>query len=843
MSLIYNISIKQTIEEVGAKAVNLQRLHNFGYHVPPTYFITVKALHQFLTENGLDEKLLTVRKALKEADSLNKCNIVVKELRDAIFKGTFNPEFLTELKKEIIGKMDNPAIKLAVRSSSINEDLEQHSFAGQYASELNVNLSVVSLERNIKSVWASQWSDAIISYSFKHNLPAPEPGMGIIVQQMVTPEIAGVLFSHNPYSYNKNEMIVEYVDGLGEALVSGEKTPVHLAYNRSLKRFKNLQVDRQNAHIPALKQLVESAKMLEKKVGLAVDLEWAWDGETLWHLQMRSITTVKEKAILWTDENVGEVIPDVVTPFSWSILSPITNNGFKGFLERVAVKSYPEEGLFGLFKGKVYFNSSAFKNTLEKFYLTTYLKPLKEGKGKKLTKLAGLFTLPFKLLMALWKFFKFTRSLPTEITTHFPQHQKELNKNSFKKGQSLKQAYAAIQNLVNLHKQTMYLHISDTILAELYYQFLNKICQTWLKKEEEITADHLLSGLDAAESAKSGYALWEIALFIKENRLEDTFLKTDGEAIEQKLQSSKAGQQVQLKINQFMNQYGHGALHEFELLFPRWWEDSSYIFSNIQNYLSTKTDLTATKAKLKNRRLQLLKKSRSMLFLHKKWFFNYIYKQAVLFSTQRENLKQAFLKTHSQIKHQLMFLADELVRLERLVTSEDILFLKNDELANYIETRPHPSDLKPQVESRRKKRGHYCKEKHPGKIEQIGEVWRPVYEDLELDEKEGLTGIGCSSGTIEGTARVITSEKDFDTLNQGDILITYSTNPGWTPLFVTAAAVVTEIGGALSHGAIIAREYGLPMVAAVNNVTKQISSGDKIYVNGDKGIVRIIKEE
>ncbi len=661
--------------------------------------------------------------------------------------------------------------------------------------------------------------------------------MGVIIQEMVDAEIAGVLFSHNPYNYSKDEMIVEYVEGLGEALVSGEKTPVHLVFNRKAKAFRNADKIIKKKYTNALSMLVYAAEELERKTGLAVDLEWALAEGKLFLLQLRSITTISQDSILWTDENVGEVIPDIVTPFSWSILNPITNNAFKGFLKGLGIKDYPKEGLFGLFKGKVYFNSTAFNKTLQRFYLTAYLNDIKEKNGRKIFKLAKLGSLPFKLIFAAFNFLRFSHKLPDQINQHFVEHKKKLSANLYSRKISKKRSYNNAQQLIDLHSKTMFFHVSDTILAELYYQFLNKIC-SGLKKNK-ISADLILSGLDSAESAKSGEALWKLSKYVHTRNLDYIFDLENASEIEDKLSESKPGKEVLGQIKMFIIQFGHEALHEFELLYPRWWEDRGYIYSNIKNYLKNDSiDLTKKKENLHKMRKANLEKVGLELRGPKKWLFNYLYKKAVYFSTQRENLKQVFVKSHSELKKHLLNIGSHLKEEGFSSKKEDVLFFENTEIKKYVDNELSLKNIQSKINERRTQREKFSLDQHPSKIMQIGEIWRPVYEE-ETDQSD-LSGIGCSSGVVEGIAKIILDADQFEALQDGDILVTRSTNPGWTPLFVTASAVVTEIGGALSHGAIIAREYGIPMIAAVKDATSMISSGDRIRVNGDNGTIQIL---
>jgi len=835
VSYLIHFTEKSTIEDVGAKALNLSRLVRFELKVPEAWFLPVSALHDFLQDSHLGEKL----QAVKQSRSLGKCQEAAAILRREIMLSPLQPALLVEL-KDFLEK--HSSANFSVRSSSVNEDLEQHSFAGQYSSVLNVVPLVSAIAKNIKVVWASQWSEAIISYAFKHSLPIPGPDMGVILQQMVDPEIAGVLFSYNPYTFNKNEMIIEYVRGLGESLVSGEETPVHLTYNRSRKNLDNPTGSLSKSYLRAIRLLIDTAAVLEKKSGLAVDIEWAYAQGEVWFLQLRSITNYGQQGTLWTDENVGEVIPDIVTPYTWSILNPITNNAFMQFLKSINIKEYPVDGLFGLYKGKVYFNNTAFDETLSRFYLSG---AKQGGNGKRFFGIGHKLSVPFRLLFALLHFWRFSGNLPLLIQGYMKKYKAVLKTMSFAKTMSAADSYSAMNKIIDLHGQTMFYHISDTILAELYYQFLKKMTDRWVQTKTGFGADALLLGMGDADSALSGAALWTIALKIKQNpALIAAFEKENCREVEQALAAIAGGRKILQMLSDFINRFGHGALHEFELLYPRWWEDRNYIYTNIRNYLTTNVsfDFDGAHEKIKQQRKDNLKQARPLIPFGFRLLFDYLYKKAAYFSGERENLKQAFIKAHSELKKHLLNIGYHLTKEKILKCPEDILFLRQTEIKKYLADIPPRDGVQKEVDARRAQRSRFIREKHPARMMQMGEIWRPAYDDDDMSDTDGLKGIGCSAGVIEGRACIILNDSQFSKLKQGDILVTQSTNPGWTPLFVIAGGVITEIGGALSHGAIIAREYGIPMVAAVKNATVNIKDGDRLRVNGHTGSVYILNK-
>ncbi len=220
-------------------------------------------------------------------------------------------------------------------------------------------------------------------------------------------------------------------------------------------------------------------------------------------------------------------------------------------------------------------------------------------------------------------------------------------------------------------------------------------------------------------------------------------------------------------------------------------------------------------------------------------FFRWVFRKALFFSVQRENLKQAFVKAHFELKKHLSVLAKQL----NLPDVRKILFLTSAEITDTFSGALRAEQIKALINEREEERSEYLTIRHPSRIKQIGEHWIPAETDDSSSALELLQGIACSAGIVEGRARVILNPEDSATIENGDILITRAVNPGWTPLFVSLSGVACEIGGALSHGAIIAREYGLPMVTAVTGITMKIKDGQRIRLNGFSGTIEILEED
>lgn len=844
----YTLDEKVDIANVGGKAYNLAKLHKESFLIPETQLLSIKAYNEFFQLNKLQDHIDLIQDQLTGKTTDLELESKIEPLQKLIRNGRMSFPLATEL--ELICKSFNKSekVKLAVRSSAIMEDLVEHSFAGQFTTVLNVEANIYALQEAVKKVWASQWNRSAVYYHKRMGLSLQNLGMGVIIQKMVQPQISGVLFTVNPKNHNKNELVLEYIRGACEKLVSGRQTPVHLIYNRAKEKFSDEHLVEQR-HKRFFKSLIIQALQIEKEFNKPADIEWALHIGKMYFLQYRPITTFaisEAEGILWTNENVGEVIPDVVTPYCWSILESITKDSTVWFLKKLAVKKYPDCGLFSLYKGKVYFNKTEFNKILKLFYISEYINSIREKSINKIKKSTALI---FYILKTLWSMLHigiFTVTLPVKIKRRLNSFQRKLKRIKFTDGGDTRYSYKKSLEILNLQKRTMALHISGTIFAEVYYHYLKKICKEWFAGEPSLGVDDLLIGLNSAESAKSGTALLNLAKQISSNK--EAFIifeKEPIDLIEEKLSKIDNGEEIAAKIEDFINEYGHEALHEFELFYPRWREDKSYIFTNIQNYLKApgSYDLEEDIKKLSSRRI----KNRENAFAHLKGiknifrriFFIYLLKKAEFFSTQRENLKQAFVKAHSELKKHLLDIGKELQKQNIIDNANDILFITNAGIRNLVFNKIGVESIKELIKKRKEKREQYSGEKHPAQIKQVGDVWIPI----AVNDKQSsfhLSGIGCSGGTAEGRVNIILSAEDFTQMEKGDILVTRFTNPGWTPLFVLASGIVTEIGGALSHGAIIAREYGIPMIAAVQGATGSLKTGDRILVNGNTGEIQLL---
>ncbi|WP_456405500.1 PEP/pyruvate-binding domain-containing protein [Caldithrix abyssi] len=815
---IFDLKQVKAVKKFGRKAVNLARLQRWGFNVPLTAALSSDALQYVL-------KRIPAVKQLKEDHP--QLEAALNQIREEILKFSLPGNLEREL-GHLIDRFASAGIqRIAVRSSAVSEDRADFSFAGQYATVLDVPLQINEIWQAVKTVWASLFNPAIWEYCQQIGLPSPGLQMGVILQAMVEARFAGVAFSVDPNHPENERMVIEYVPQKGDRLVSGEVTPQHLEIVRQdfhLNRHDNRALDWLN---PLIKELLR----LEKLAGQPVDVEWAVSERQVYFLQYRPITTLRQ-VIIWTRENVGEVIPDVVTPFTWSILEPITNGAYRYFLKKTGLKIGAQK-LFTLYHGRVYFNHNAYQKMVNAFYVSSYIVP---GRRKIINLLKAT-----KLLLLLTRLWYLSFRLPGQIARILKKQEKKFR--ALKNSARGKGDFRAVKAAIKMIDRLMKVHVCATILAEFYYQLLNKICHETLD-DAQIDASRLLQGVGQVESTKSALALWEIAHWIRQNKRYRTIFEK--ESVEQlikwwrQLPSSDVFKQ-QLEL--FMENFGYAALHEFEISYPRWHEEPAYVFGALKQYVRSEEGYAAVNRQYKQmeRERQIIvervrheigsRDSRAKLLL-----FNYLLKKAEYLSFQREFLKQKILRWLDLLKQNLLSIGERMPG-----DGSEIFYLELKEVEMLLKNQQAQERLNLLIKQRKAQRKKYLREKYPPKIRQIGAQWTPIFEKSAADS--GLRGLACSAGVVEGRACVIVDvEREGSRFTPGDILVTRATNPGWTPVLALAGGIVTELGGALSHGAIIAREFGIPMVAAVAGATEKIQTGQWIRLNGQSGTIEIVKE-
>ncbi len=779
-------------DQAGGKGYTLARLRQAGFPVPPGFVVTADAYCAVVAANGLDALI---------ADPASTS----ARLQAAFEEAKIPPAVAAAIREAYLALGEGP---VAVRSSALSEDGASASFAGQHETVLDIS-GPDALLAAVRRCWASLWSERALAYRKRLGSLGDMPAMAVVIQKMIPAAQAGVAFTCDPITGHRDVIVVEAVNGSGDGLMSGEVTPRRYVVPRdndyALEDDSVLDAAR-------LESVVRLARGVEAWAGCPQDVEWALDGAGELHLlQARPITTTRgadaQPTIRWTRDNVGEVIPEPVTPLSWSVLEPLGNDAFAGVLQRLGADDYPEAGLFSRFYGRVYLNQTLFQAMLARFYPS-------QGGWRALPRLALTALRAFLLL----------RRLPAEskaIIGIISEHRRCTKDLAFWRQMST---------------AAMEVHLAVSVMAELLYQALDKLLSLWSVDAVPVTA--LTAGLTGVRSAEAGQALAALAGQIREDEeLRTLMLATDAENLHPRLSETESGRILWSQVEAFLAEHGHGTAQEFELAAPRWRDDPTVVLRALQAQVRAINKGSAIDPGQARR--DAVAQVERALNLPQRVIFRSVLRRAQMLTVARENLKYHLVIALGHLRDLYLALA------ERLALSEDIFFLTADEVAALIDGVLAPDESERRIAERRQEWETDKRATPPFALDQLADghllvAARPGTSDRT--DGSLLRGFAASPGVYTGRARVILTPDDGAALEQGEVLVTQATSPGWAPLLLSAGALVTEIGGTLSHGAIIAREYGRPAVLNVADATRCIRNGQLLRVDGSQGLVRLIEE-
>ncbi len=837
---------------VGSKAMGLARLSRMGPAIPPGFCVTTEAFS------------IHVDGAFTESAESDR---TPGGIRDRISR----IEISNELSTLIADHYEQIGGTVVVRSSATAEDLPGHSFAGQYDTFLNVTGAQACVEA-VKKCWAALWTQRAYLYRQGHGFDHRKARMAVIVQRQIEPAAAGVVFTLDPVTGSRSRIVIEACAGLGERLVCGRADP-----DRIVLRKKNLSLVRQTTpcdqgqepvlDLKSAKRLARLARRIERDSGCAQDIEWAIQTGKIWFLQARPITATPEPKSwadrqVWTNANTGEVLPDVVTPLTWSVVDVLFCRAVEQAFALACIK-LGDHRLVDRVGGRIYFNINTCLGALKCLPVLRNLdfQAVFGGKQSHMVDL-GQLDLPDEdiphLKFGLGHMLLKTPGLIFRILTYKPKKAEPiiaLVTNELARLQSRDIAGMNVEELAGSF--TADIGRFDAILAEpcmrhgvLYgfvgfasLQMLATVCTRWFGSEGNSIANRLLAAQGGMDDAEAGLDLWRLARKAHEFR-EVERIVLDGDSWDQTAQrlSQTVGAETFLKAwDAFMARHGHHCRGELELGNTRWSEEPDYILSVVRNYLGGlgQADPLVNHSRYAEERKELIQSCRRRLKNpFKRFVFNRLLARAQEFSLGRENTKSDFARIVALWRKMLIELGRRLHDSGVLLAAQDIVFLRIDEIEP-VTCGQAQFDVGQVIAQRR------------AEYEQNASVVPPMVvfgqfdpttatPETEGKEVESFRGLAVSSGVARGKARVILKADTAQQVLPGEILIAPFADPGWTPYFIPAAGIIMDQGGILSHGAIIAREYGIPAVVNVGPATKTIRTGQTIEVDGDRGIVRIL---
>ena len=696
----------------------------------------------------------------------------------------------------------SPLSPLVVRSSAIGEDSQQASAAGQYETILNV-ISKVELRQAIAQVKASYDHPSAVEY--RHRSSSEDRAMGVLIQQQIQSVFSGVAFSRDPISQQGEAVVIEAISGSPTQIVSGKVTPeqyrVVVADNEKLSclQFEG------NGKVPEalIKQVAYLARRLERRyLGVPQDIEWSYDGQNLWVLQARPITTLLP---LWTRKIAAEVIPGVIHPLTWSINSPLTcgvwgeifsivlGDRAKGLdFAKTATLHYSRAYFNASLLGEIFLGMGLPPESLE--FLTRGASMSKPPIDSTLANLPGLTKL-------LKREIDLDRDFKSDYRQVFIPGLTQLS-NVVIEELSLDQLLARIDLILDLlHRGTYY-----SILAPLSAAIRQSVLGA---KAEEI--DNSVTPEVASLRAMRLLAADAREILIAGNyefKLEQVFAQ---------LAETPAGERILYEFNELIEDYGYLSEVGTDISVPTWRENPQIVRQLF---------------------IQLLQAPESPNLDDSRT------EQANLVQ-KRVDLKGRVTEVYSRLLAELRwtFLALEQIWLQSGVLTQqgDIFFLKLEEIRHLainpdVAFRNHIREL---IENRR---SQFLQDSQIPQIPPVVYGYNPPHPIKPvIDSSDNiLLGIPASQGQIQGRVKVLRTLQEAHNIDKNTILVVPYTDSGWSPVLVQAGGVISEVGGKLSHGAIIAREYGIPAVMDVRGATYLLQDGQQVRIDGYKGTVEIL---
>lgn len=852
----------------GGKGANLGALSGIeGIQVPGGFCITTAAFRQMMDETPLIHALLDQLSALRVGDR-EQIGTLSAQLRGLIESAVLPDDLVEEIARHLARLGTDYAY--AVRSSATAEDLPAASFAGQQDTYLNI-IGQEAIQQHISKCWASLFTDRAVIYRLQNGVDHRAVHLAVIVQQMVFPQVAGILFTADPVTGNRKVSSIDAGFGLGEALVSGlvnadvfkvrngaviEKqiaTKKRAIYALQAGGTQEQELAPEQQNLPALTdaralQLERLGRTIEAHFGHPQDIEWCLAGDVFYIVQSRPITTLYPIPEANDGENhvyvsVGhqQMMTDALKPLGvsfWQLAAvrPMPVAGGRMFVDVSNALASPagRENLLGVLGQSDPLIRDALTTLIEREdfirslpYNENEQSPIKSGKGMSAADIlaqagddpatvAGLIAWNQASIEALRQDIR-TRS-GTDLFDFITAHIREVKKQLFD-SQNLNVIMAAINAAA----------------------WINEKMKAWLG--EKNAADTLAQSVDNNITSEMGLALLDVADVIRPYPEVIRYLQqTKDDNFLEELVRFPGGVEARAAIGTYLDKYGMRCAGEIDITKPRWSEKPitlvPLILSNMKNQAPGES-----KRKFEQGRQEALKKEQDLLERllllpdgeQKAREARQMIGLLRNFAGYREYPKYSLVSRYFIYKQALLSEAEQLVKSHVIPDKETIYYLSFEELREVVRTH----QLDPQlIDQRKEAYKRYEKLTPPRVLTSDGEIITGRYKHEDLPSG-AIAGLAVSAGVIEGRARVILSMEAAD-LEERDILVTTFTDPSWTPLFVSIKGLVTEVGGLMTHGAVIAREYGLPAVVGVENATKLIRDGQCIRVNGTDGYVEIL---
>jgi rifampicin phosphotransferase len=849
---------------LGGKAKTLFELGNLGFLIPKGFVLSVAAWEASLTpeqhycwKNTQNETEIAVLLGDVQLNSLIK-----QELQLALTQLCPNDELV------------------AVRSSAIDEDGVEYSFAGQFDSFLNVSLEEVF--HKITEVWRSGFSRRVLTYRRQNALSLIPHPPAVLIQRMINPQVAGVAFGADAVTGRRGIAVVSSVSGLGSSLVSGESDADTYYIYRDESIIERKIISEQLLKDEQILEIVGLVRKLGKHFARPQDIEWAIENEQLYLLQSRPITTLAQKADpdgllnLWDNSNISESYSGVTTPLTFSFARKAYEEVYRQFCRFMGVPeatvarnhdTFPR--MIGLIQGRVYYNLLSWYRVLAMLpgfrinrrfmeQMMGVREPLPESIISELQAATWQDRLKdiWRLLMTVFGLIKNYFLLPKLIKGFYLRLDRALylqENLSDWRAEELAAYYRKIEGQLLSRWDAP---LINDFFAMIFYGVLRGLTKKWCNDESGTLQNDLISGEDKIISIEPALRMQKMAALISDDR--DFVNILSNGSVREILSRMEKIPLFKTEYQEYIQKFGDRCLDELKLESPTLYDDPLPLLRAIGQLGSRESSSVETRfiassiqsggkcRKIAEERVKKILKWHPLQRIVFNWVLNNARKRVC----ERENLRFERTRVFGKARRVFVELGKRFYSLDLLDSPRDIFYLEVNEILGFIEGTTTGKNLKALVEIRKTEFAEYQKMTPPdsrfetrGIVNQGNSFTQSIVKKGQDELTQTKQGIGCSSGIVRGSVRVITDPKQVLgsennlLIPKGTILVAERTDPGWILLFPAAAGLVVERGSLLSHAAIVSRELGLPAVISLPGATSWLKDGDLVEIDGGTGKV------
>lgn len=882
---------------LGGKAMGLHRLRNLGVDVPVWATVTSLFFRHLCSRDAGLQALL--------CDEEPEISAKAAALHEHIGALSIPEEGMDVLRSVWDTVSEQGRVPIAVRSSAADEDSMHLSFAGQMDSFLNV-LSFAQFIEALRRCWASLFNERAVFYRQKSGLDCWSLQIAVVAQQMVEPDVSGVIFTANPLNGNRNEMLVCSTWGLGEGLVAGtlpadtyvlgaggvclrqtlaEKQQRVACHATGGTETVDLADDR---HFQAtlddvwLQKLYRLATRVQTTAGRPMDIEFAVCKDTVYLLQARPVTALEDAAAepsrdnprIWDNANIVESYSGITTPLTFSFIRKAYFAVYWQFCRIMGVSSRTAfrnrhifANMLGFIQGRVYYN-------LLNWYRLIGLLPGYKYNKSFMEQMMGL------QVISSFSPEEESRNLVKKYLVHFPKMLWtgfRMLLNHFTLSRKIRAFHASFDHLYSRHASQNFQELSVFSLMEIYRELENKVLWNWkapiLNDFEAMVFFGLLQKLTAAwildangslyndllcgeggiKSTEVTDGLIQLAATIEADKeLKATFLENPPSEILRRLQSDPSLSGFARLFGDYLENYGVRSIDEMKLESIPVKDDPTFCIAVLQNYLRCGIpDSGKRKERDRHIRQQAEEAVRTRL-QGKKCFrmvpqhivYRWVLKNARAAVRNRENQRFARSQAYDVTRRIFRAIGQKWQMAGILDDREDIFYLDVEEIWSYIEGASTCPDLRQLANLRRKIFASYATATPDDHIETYGEVYRGGDYAGGQHEVDNAEQLQ-GLGCCRGVVENtvrIIRKPDADTRLDGEIMVAQQTDPGWIVLFPSISGLIVEKGSLLSHSAIVAREMGIPAIVGVKNATRLLRDGDRVRLDGSTGTITLMRQ-